>query len=38
VILKEIVPQDLLGILERERIAYAFLVPAVINMLLQRRE
>ena len=35
VILKEIVPQDLLGVLEREQVAYAFLVPAVINMLLQ---
>ena len=35
VILREIVPQHLLAILEREQIAYAFLVPAVINMLLQ---
>jgi fatty-acyl-CoA synthase len=35
VILKEVVPQHLLGVLEHEQIAYAFLVPAVINMLLQ---
>ena len=35
VILREIVPQHLLGVLEAARIAYAFLVPAVINMLLQ---
>jgi acyl-CoA synthetase (AMP-forming)/AMP-acid ligase II len=35
VILREIVPAQLLGVLEREKIAYAFLVPAVINMLLQ---
>ncbi|HEX4183002.1 MAG TPA: long-chain-fatty-acid--CoA ligase, partial [Caulobacteraceae bacterium] len=35
VVLREIVPQQLLETLERERIAYAFLVPAVINMLLQ---
>ena len=35
VILREIAPGQLLGVLEREQIAYAFLVPAVINMLLQ---
>ncbi|HEX4180908.1 MAG TPA: long-chain-fatty-acid--CoA ligase [Caulobacteraceae bacterium] len=35
VILGEIVPSQLLDTLARERVAYAFLVPAVINMLLQ---
>ena len=35
VILHEVVPAQLLGVMEREKIAYAFLVPAVINMLLQ---
>jgi len=35
VILREIAPQHLLATMEREAIAYAFLVPAVINMLLQ---
>jgi acyl-CoA synthetase (AMP-forming)/AMP-acid ligase II len=35
VILREIVPQHLLALLQEQQIAYAFLVPAVINMLLQ---
>ncbi|HEY2662670.1 MAG TPA: long-chain-fatty-acid--CoA ligase [Caulobacteraceae bacterium] len=35
VVLREIAPVSLLTILVEERIAYAFLVPAVINMLLQ---
>ena len=35
VILREIVAPQLLAVLERDRIAYAFLVPAVINTLLQ---
>lgn len=35
VILKEANPADILATMERERIAYAFLVPALINMLLQ---
>ena len=35
VVLREITPTHLLETLEAEKIAYAFLVPAVINMLLQ---
>jgi fatty-acyl-CoA synthase len=35
VVLREISPLNLLSVLERDQIAYAFLVPAVINMLLQ---
>ncbi|MDR3507508.1 MAG: long-chain-fatty-acid--CoA ligase [Caulobacteraceae bacterium] len=34
VVLPEIVPAQLLKLLEAQQIAYAFLVPAVINMLL----
>ena len=34
-VLSEIVPQHLLATLAEEKVAYAFLVPAVINMLLQ---
>jgi fatty-acyl-CoA synthase len=35
VVLREITPTGLLAVLQDEKIAYAFLVPAVINMLLQ---
>ncbi|QUD87985.1 long-chain-fatty-acid--CoA ligase [Phenylobacterium montanum] len=35
VVLREINPVHLLEVLEQEQVAYAFLVPAVINMLLQ---
>jgi acyl-CoA synthetase (AMP-forming)/AMP-acid ligase II len=35
VVLREIIAAQLLATIEREAIAYAFLVPAVINMLLQ---
>jgi acyl-CoA synthetase (AMP-forming)/AMP-acid ligase II len=35
VILRDAIPAEILRTLEQERIAYAFLVPALINMLLQ---
>jgi acyl-CoA synthetase (AMP-forming)/AMP-acid ligase II len=38
VILKDLVPADVLGVLERERVNHAFFVPAVIRALMQAPE